>query len=384
MKHIIISVINDLVTDQRVHRMASTLSRQGFDVKLVGRYLPGSLPVSGHDFRYRRFRMAFRKGPLFYACYNVRLFLYLLFGRRPDLLISVDLDTLPAGYMVSRLRRVPLLFDSHEYFTEVPELVGRERTKRFWEKIEGRILPRVAHAMAVSDSIAAAYHEKYGTPFVTVRNVPMTARTEQYPEFHESYHATYKIIYQGALNLGRGIGLMIEAMEWMQDTLLFIVGDGDIRKELQQFARQMKLNDRVVFLGKVPPDKLVQITGQCDLGLSLEEDLGLNYRYALPNKLFDYIQAGIPVLCSDLPEMAALVKRYRVGEISISREPRKLAAQVRGMLHDETARKQWKKNLAKAALELNWEREENKFLELVSTAMECKSGHYGDDRSETG
>lgn len=362
-------MINDLVTDQRVHRMEGTLSREGFSVQLIGRKLRHSL--SHHDIgvHSHRFRMLFHRGPLFYAFFNARLFFYLLKAGRPELLIAVDLDTLPANYLVARIRKVPLLFDSHEYFTEVPELVHRQRTRKIWERIEKRIVPRLTHAMAVSDSISQAYTEKYGTPFVTIRNLPRAAMPAHYPEFHDAYTMKYKLIYQGALNMGRGIELMIEAMQWLEDTMLIVVGDGDIRMTLQRKVHTLKLTDRVVFPGRIPPEKLVRITAQCSLGLSLEEDLGLNYRYALPNKIFDYIQARIPVLCSDLPEMAAVVKKYGTGEVCINRDPQQLAGQLRGMLHDSDARKRWKIHLERAAAELNWEREEAKLLSVVRSAL---------------
>ena len=296
-------------------------------------------------------------------------FFYLLFQAKPALLVSVDLDTLAASYLVSRLRRVPLIYDSHEYFTEVPELMGRSAVKRIWECIEARIVPKLEAAITVSDGVASAYMDKYGVRFTTIRNVPLTSSPQKYPEFNESYPSTYKLIYQGALNMGRGIELMIESMRYLQDTTLLIVGDGDIREELQQRVHRLKLTDRVSFPGRIPPGKLNRVTAQCDLGLSLEEDLGLNYRFALPNKIFDYIQARIPVLCSDLPEMAALVKNNGVGEICYERSPQQLAAQIRHMLTDKKNRDHWKINRDRAAKECCWENEEQKLKNIVGAVL---------------
>lgn len=413
-------MINDLATDQRVHRMAESLVGEGYAVRLTGRRLRESLPLTdgplmdgslmegslmdgsltngqltngqlmdgpltdgslvdeqltevplaGVPIRTRRFKMLVTAGPLFYAFYNIRLFFYLLFLKRPALLVAVDLDTLPANYLVGRLRGIPLLYDSHEYFTEVPELVGRRRVQRVWERIEGWIVPKLKYAMAVSESIAEVYTEKYGTRFITVRNLARAYIPEPYPEFHKHYTSKYKVIYQGALNMGRGIELMIDTMAQMDDTVLFIAGDGDIRHRLERRVDRLKLKERVVFTGRLSPWELQRITPQCDLGLSLEEDVGLNYRLALPNKIFDYIQARIPVLCSDLPEMSAIVHRYRIGEVCISREPHQLANQLTGMLKDGDARMQWKSYLERAAGELCWEREEQKLLGLVRSAID--------------
>lgn len=368
MKTITISVINDLATDQRVGRMAETLSGEGFEIQLIGRRLPGSLPPPA-GFRVRRFRMLFRRGPFFYVFFNIRLFFYLLFRSKVVLYTAVDLDTLPASYLAARIRRIPILYDSHEYFTEVPELADRPRTRGVWKKIEALIVPHLSLGIAVSDHIATAYQEEYGTGFITIRNVSRSGKPETDDAFSSAYPSKYRVIYQGALNMGRGLELMIDAMQWMQDTVLFIVGDGDIRDELQERVFRLKLTDRVVFPGRVPPAQLFSITSQCHLGLSLEEDLGLNYRYALPNKIFDYIQARVPVLCSDLPEMAALISSHGVGEVCRSREPAELAFQMKEMLRDETKRVEWKLYLEEAARQLCWENEESKLKEVVSKIL---------------
>ena len=369
MKSIIISVINDLATDRRVQRIAGSMVQNGYQVHLVGRKFRNSLPFQNDAFSRRRFRMLVNKGPLFYAFYNIRLFFYLFIREKPLLLVSVDLDTLPANYLISRLKNIPLLYDSHEYFTEVPELVDRPRVKRIWERIEKMIVPKLKAAMTVSDAVASAYRDQYGVEFTTIRNVPRASVPAYFPEFKETYPSTYKLIYQGALNLGRGIELMIEAMQYLQDTSLLVIGDGDIRTDLQQLVYRLNLTDRIFFPGRIPPDQLIRITAQCDLGLSLEEDLGLNYRYALPNKIFDYIQARIPVLCSDLPEMAALVKKNGVGEICKDRSPQQLASQIRQLLLNEKKRDQLKVNLERAAKEHCWEQEEHRLLALIEDIL---------------
>lgn len=348
--------------------MAETLSGEGFDIQLIGRRLPGSLPAP-EGFKVRRFRMFFKKGPFFYACFNIRLFFYLLIRRKVVLFIAVDLDTLPASFLASRIRKAPLLYDSHEYFTEVPELADRPRTRGIWKRIEAFIVPHLTQGIAVSDHISRVYQEEYGTEFITIRNVSRSGKPETNETFSSAYPSRYRVIYQGALNMGRGIELMIDAMQWMQDTVLFIVGDGDIRDELRERVFRLKLTDRVVFPGRVPPAQLFSITSQCHLGLSLEEDLGLNYRYSLPNKIFDYIQARVPVLCSDLPEMASLVTSHEVGEICRSREPAELAVQMKEMLSDERRRDWWKENLEASAAQLCWEKEESKLKEVVNRIL---------------
>jgi len=368
VKRVSISATNDLVTDQRVQRMIHTLRKDGIEVVLRGRKLRQSPPMPSTSYSYRRYRMLFSRGFLFYAFFNVRVFLALLFSRRPDLLIPVDLDTLPANYLAGGVRRIPILYDSHEFFTGLPELVHRPAIKKFWEFLERKIVPRLQHAITVSPSIASAYASRYGISFSVIRNVPFRKDPVYDPEFADRYPARNRIIYQGALNMGRGLEILIDSMEWISDTILFIAGDGDIRETLRLRVMEKELNSRVVFTGRYPPGALHRLTSQCHLGVSLEEDLGLNYRMALPNKLFDYIQARVPVLCSDLPEMRRVVEEYEVGEVVRSRDARELASQMRGMLNDRDCRLKWKQGLDVAAGDLCWEKEEQLFREAVVEA----------------
>jgi glycosyltransferase involved in cell wall biosynthesis len=367
-KRIILTVSNDLVIDQRVDRTARTLEKEGSLPLLVGRKLPGSQPVNDRSYPVRRLRLLFNKGPLFYACFNVRLFFFLIF-RKPDLMVSNDLDTLPACYLASRLINKPLVYDSHEFFTEVPELEGRAFTKKIWTGIEKRILPRLSYTSTVSLTIAEAYADRYGIDMKVIRNLPYGDKKEaKRPDLLQCGPKRI-IIYQGALNIGRGLENMISAMKYLDAFQLHIFGDGDIAGRLLALCKELQLEGRVEFRGRLPFRELKPYTRQASLGISLEEDMGLNYRYALPNKLFDYIQAGIPVLVSALPEMQSIIEEYQIGQVLKERDPEKLALQVNEMMGSEELRMQWKKNLRKAAAELCWEKEEEKLVELYGQAL---------------
>ena len=367
-KRIIVSVTNDLVSDNRVHKVCTSLVKMGFEVLLVGRKLPKSLPLEERACQTKRFRLLFKKGPLFYACFNFRLFLFLLFAKF-DVLLSNDLDTLPANYLASKLKNKPLVYDSHEYFTEVPELVTSRRVQKIWEWLEKQMLPKLKYAYTVCDSIAEVYRQKYGTPFRVVRNFPMANQSKPAlplkPERNEK-----TVLYQGAINVHRGLEQAILAMKYLDNVRFVIAGDGDIKVPLEKLVQQEKLKNRVKFLGRLPINELAKITPTADLGLSIEEDVGLNYRFALPNKLFDYIQAEVPVLVTNLPEMAAIVNRYQIGEITESLEPEKLAAKINLALFDEEKREKWKENLKVAAGDLTWENEEKTLMEIYEPFLQ--------------
>ncbi len=365
MKKIIISVTNDIVTDQRVLRAANTLSNAGHEILIVGRKKRDSLSGSHIPFKHKRFRLLFEKGPFFYFSFNIRLFFFLIF-RKVNILLANDLDTLLPNFLISRLKGIPLVYDSHEYFTEVPELISRSRTRNIWLSIEKTILPKIQYTYTVSHSIADAYKKKYNIDMQVIRNLPET-NFKNTPQVEIPGIIKDKIIiYQGALNTGRGLDIAINAMKSIPKTVLVIVGDGPEKKRLKELSAELYLNDRVLFLDRYLPSELRAVTKQADLGISLEENIGLSYKFALPNKLFDYIHAKVPVLVSSLPEMKAIVKNYDIGEVLESDDPIHVAEIVNSMLWNEEKIEEWKNNLEIAALELCWEKEEGKLLELFN------------------
>ena len=315
--------------------------------------------------------MNFNKGFAFYAEFNIRLFLFLL-KQKNDLLYSNDLDTLLPNYLVSRMRSIPLIYDSHEYFTEVPELIDRPRVRSFWLGLEKLIFPRLKNVITVNQEIAGIYSEKYGVSVSVVRNVPPLTPKEVSAFKNSSKLISSKLnsekrkedilIYQGALNLGRGIELMIDCMEFLEKGRLVIVGTGDVEERLKKRVKAKRLSDRVHFKGRIDPISLKSLTSQASLGFSLEEDLGLNYRLALPNKIFDYIHAGIPVIVSDLPVMKNFVVDNQVGAVLKDRTPEVLAQLIRKVLSE---RESYDLNLRAAAERFNWDKEKLELLKEI-------------------
>ena len=354
-------MINDLVTENRVHKVAVSLKKMGFEPLLIGRLLPESHQVE-RDYQTHRMKLVFRTGPLFYFEYNLRLFFWLL-KTRVDVFVANDLDTLPANFLAAKIKRKPLVYDSHEYFTEVPELIGRPIVRTIWIGLEKLLVPRVDAAYTVCDSIAEVYHDLYQVDFKVVRNLPVCSETEKITDSMTSSHRISNslkiILYQGALNIGRGIEAAIRAMQYLEETELWLAGDGDLTSQLKVLVVEMKLESKVKFLGRLPLHQLHEVTRKADLGISLEEDLGLNYRFALPNKLFDYIQAGVPVLVSNLPEMKRIVDQYQIGVIAETHQRKELAGLFKAALNDQEKMTFWKQNLLIAAKELCWENEEN-------------------------
>ncbi len=367
MRRVYVSVINDLVTDSRVHKVCLTLTNLGYEVLLIGRLLPDSLPMDERPYSSRRMRLIFKKGPLFYAFFNIRLFLFLLF-RKKGLLVANDLDTLLANYLISKIKRVPLVYDSHEYFTEVPELKGRFAQK-VWLAVEKRIFPRLKYVFTVNESIAGEYEKKYGVKPLVVRNLPSkkTAAVAPFSKAEVGMEEGKKVvILQGSgINIDRGGEEAVEAMAFVENAVLLIVGSGDALPLLKKTVKDKGLENKVLFVPRQPRDMLYRYTAMADIGLSLDKDTNLNYRYSLPNKIFDYIQCGVPVLASDLPEVAAIVRGYDVGMVLDEHSPAAVARAINLML-DEDFKSKKAANIKKAAAELLWENDEKKLISIYS------------------
>ena len=366
MKHIIVSVTNDLTTDQRVDRVCKTLIKMGFSVLLVGRKLPDSIPLRGRSYETRRLSLFFRKGPMFYAEYNIRLFFLLLFSKA-NLFLSNDLDTLLANRLASVIRRLPLVHDCHEYFRGVPELNGRPGAAKIWKIIEDHIFPKLQKVYAVNASIARIYHAEYGNEVKAIRNMPfrktqVTPKTKKELGIPEGHRI---ILYQGAVNVDRGLDEAIEAMDHLKtETVLLIIGVGDILEKLKKQVAEKKLSGKVIFTGQIPLEDLFSYTVIADIGLSIEKDVSLNYHFCLPNKFLDYIQANIPVLISPLIEMKTIVEKYNIGEMITSHDPVSLAGKMDEMLNDKEKLAMYRENLKIAAGELCWENEEQELIRM--------------------
>lgn len=362
-KRIYLAVTNDLVTDNRVHKVATTLLKSGASVTLIGCMKTKNPPALNRTYNIKRFKLIFKRGPYFYLEYNIRLFLFLLFHRF-DIVVANDLDTLLGSYIACKLKFKKIVYDSHEYFTEVPELFNRKFPKRVWTILERIILPKIKYAYTVSESIALTYNKLYNIDMKIIRNVPNHYDIEKIiPK-----KGPKQILYQGSLNIGRGLEQMIDAMEFIENCELIIIGDGDITNQLKERIHSKNLNHKVTLKGRIPFENLMIETQKADLGIALEENLGLNYYYALPNKLFDYIQAGVPVLVSPFPEMQKIVNKYEIGTVYDHKSPQELAKTINEIFVLKNRYQKWKHNTDKAAQELCWENEEKILMQLYKQA----------------
>jgi glycosyltransferase involved in cell wall biosynthesis len=365
-KKVIVSVTTDLVSDQRVHKVCNSLRNAGYEVLLAGRKKRDSLPLNKRNYKTHRFSLPFEKKFLFYASFNIRLFLFLLFSKA-DILVANDLDTLLPNYLVSKIKGIPLVYDNHEYFTGVPELKDRPFVREVWKTIERNIFPRLKYIYTESESKRKLFEDEYKVSVAVIRNLPLRFRGKsdsgKKPEWVEDRKV---ILYQGAVNKDRGVEEMVEAMQFLDGYIFLIIGNGDLFEIIKSKISRLGLTGKVKMLGMIPFDDLPGFSQMADVGISIEKDSNISYRYCLPNKIFDYINAGVPVLVSKLPEMKSIVEKYNVGAFLESYEPNAIADAIRSFFSDPARLRLWKSNLSQVAEELNWENEEKVLLSLYN------------------
>jgi len=360
-KTIYFTVTNDLVHDQRMQRICTTLATNGYDVTLVGRKLRSSLPLKEKNYRQKRIRCWFSRGRLFYAEYNMRLFFFLL-RKKMDAICAIDLDTILPCLKISRIKKIPRAYDAHELFTELKEVVTRPRIHRVWSRIEKKTVPHFRLGYTVSESIAGEFRKRYGVDYAVIRNVPVLRELKPAPAGEKFF------LYQGAVNEARGFEFLVPAMKEVNCPLV-ICGDGNYMVQLKKLISEYDLKDRVLLKGMLPPEALFELARTAWAGIAIAENTGLNQYLALPNKFFDYLHAGLPQVTMDYPEYRRINRQFEVALLIPDTDPGTIAGAMNKMLEDDVLHSTLKENCNRARLELNWQEEEKKLLAFYKSFL---------------
>ena len=351
LPRILLTVTNDLSYDQRMQRICTSLSNAGYEAVLIGRKLKTSKPLDSFPFIQKRLSCFFSKGILFYSEYNLRLFFFLLFNKA-DAYCAIDLDTIIPVYLASFIRNKPRVYDAHELFTEQKEIVTRKLIYKIWLSVERFAVPRFPKGYTVNLFIQEEFKRRYGVNYGIVRNMPVKKELATIEKFAEP-----TIIYQGAVNEGRSFETLIPAMKQVNATLL-ICGVGNFLEEAKALVKKHSLQEKVVFKGAVSPRELQLITQQSHIGVMLFEATGMNQYYSLANRFFDYMTAGIPQVCVNYPEYAAILKDYPFAYLINDTSEKTIAEGLNKLLSDDVFYELIQNNAMIARNALNWEEEE--------------------------
>jgi len=375
-KMITVTVISDLVTDYRVHKICQTLYNEGYRVHLIGSSRKRSLPLKSREYQTDRIRTWFNRSALFYAEFNIRLFFRLL-HQKPDIFLGNDLDVMPATMLSARLRKKPVVYDSHEFFLGMAGMDEKPFRRNIWKYIETRILARLKYMYTVSDSIRNLYGKIYHEKLFVVRNLPLKNPDNPIPtpeelsllrsmeeKIPENKHL---LIFQGAgINESRGAEELVLSMNYLDasDYHLLIIGGGDVFPKLEKMIEQYHLQEKITLIPKLPFALLSRLTRRAQLGFSIDKSSVLNHKYSLPNKLFEYLHAAVPVLASRLIEQERIINQFEVGDFIEDYEPEHIAGKIKEIFANTERLNRWKQNTCKVRETLNWENESKIVIDI--------------------
>lgn len=358
---IYLTVTTDLTYDQRMIRICTSLATEGYTVILVGRKMKNSIPLTDAKFQQKRINCIFDKGKFFYIEYNIRLFFYLLF-KKMDCICAIDLDTILPCYFISRLKKVPRVYDAHELFCEMKEIATRPAIYKLWKRIERFTVPKFRLGYAVNKPVADEFKKMYGVEYEVIRNIallrelPIVNKPDKF------------ILYQGAVNEGRSFETLIPAMRAVPCQLI-ICGEGNFLEQTKQLVKENNLGTKVIFKGKITPDELRNITRQAYIGITLFDDRGLSNYYSLANRFFDYLHAGIPQVCVNYPVYKELNKEHPFAVLVDDISADNLAVELNNLLKDDVLYQTLQKNCLVARKIYNWQEEEKKLISFYKSTL---------------
>jgi len=342
--------------------VCDSLLKNNFNITLIGRLLDDSRPID-RPYKTKRFNLTFNKGFLFYAEYNLRLFFFLLF-KKHDIYHANDLDTLLPMWLVSSIYRKKLVYDTHEYFTGVPEIQNRYFVKKVWSRIEKFLFPKVKYVFTVNESISELYFNEYKSRPLVIRNLPekkIINKLKSRKDLGLPENKKVVILQGSGINIHRGAEELLEAIAIQDKIFLCVVGKGDVINNLKKRSSKPDLTSKVLFVDALPYEKMMQYTINADVGVSLDKPNNLNYLYSLPNKVFDYLKVGIPIVCSDLVELSKIINIYNCGILIKNHQPKSILTALNSVL-DEKNYSIFKAAALKVNSELNWENESESLI----------------------
>lgn len=372
MAHVVMLVHSDYYHDNRVVREAELLAAERYKVTVL------AIETGSGD----AFRSGYQNGVEVITCRVsaaagkrrfisvMRVFWHRLKSLRADIIHAHDLDTLLPAWRYARSRGIPLVYDSHELYLESTGLRGRKINRAVWAAVERMLIHRADSVITVCDSIADYLQENYKLDrkpevirnFASPPNMDAVTQADLPLQVQELRSRTpFLAIYQGVLRKGRGLELITDVIQDTANWGLVICGSGPMTDELSLKIAGHHSESRIVMTGQLPHSVLSGVTGIADAGFCYIEPISLSYRFALPNKLSEYIQAGVPVIGSDLPEIRHLIDEHQAGYICNTKEQ---IIQALNALENPENSARIRENLKRAAPILSWQTEGKKLAAL--------------------
>ena len=367
-KKVLITFLGNIDYDTRCSNLYNTLKVNGFDVSFTGfdwltqNFQPLRGKITIHKLKKGFLSLSF----YLKFIWHIKL---ALFSSRASIFFAEDIYTLPFAVIFGKLKRVKIIYDSRELYGFLAGLNERKIVQSFWKIVEKLFIKHVDHIITTGKMDSDVIKEMYGvTNTVILRNLPRFYKPAQQTDLRNQLGISNNkkiLLYQGVILKGRGIEKIFEILPDISDFVFIIVGGGEFEEYYKNLAVERNVIDQVFFIGKFSQEDLPKLTPSADVGIALIENISKSYYYALPNKLFEYIMAEVPVVVSNLPQMKKIVEKYNVGFAVNPENNDEIINALENFTSDEIQYKKFKQNCKVASEELNWENEVGNLLEIL-------------------
>jgi len=361
-----IGFLGNIYFDTRTYNLFNSLKLNGHNVIFNGFdwITPGFKTIMAGEIRI--IKLVKHKFSLPYYMKFAFLLFFSLMKQKADIYFAADVYSLPFCTMAAGVKKKRVFYDAREIYPELSGVKNKSLVKRLIQIIESFCIKRVGLVITTGEMDSKYIENCYRIAnTVVLRNLPLKRKNFTRVDFYKKYsifNTAWILVYQGIIMPGRGIETIFKVLQKYSDSYFIILGWGEFQSDYEQEAVDMGIHDRVFFAGKVPQDELQNYTAGGDVGLCLIDNISFNNYYALPNKLFEYIMAGLPVIVSDLPQMKAVVEKYNIGAVVPEGDEDEVIRVLKKWKERPSLYNNLKQNCKLASEELNWEREFGKVL----------------------
>lgn len=359
-KKVIITFLGNIDYDTRSYNLFNTLDSQGYDVEFIGfDWLTENFKsIKGKKTVYK-----LSKKPLsifFYIKFYSLLKLNLL-SKKFDIIFAEDLYCLPVCVVVGKMKNAKVIYDCRELFGFLAGLKNKKYVQKFWSIIEKLFIKKANLVITTGEMDSEFIRNHYQiTNDLVIRNLPLYRKADSPVDYYSDLKIEKSkkvLLYQGVVLHGRGLKMIFDFLQTTNDFVLVIAGGGEMISFYKQLSEKLHISEKVFFIGKIPQEKLINYSASAFIGLALIENISLSYYYALPNKLFEYIMAEVPVLTTDLPQMKKIIDEFKVGLTIQENDFEQLKLSLNKLKDDKSYYNQLKSNCRAASHTLNWEKE---------------------------
>jgi len=361
-RDITVAFLGNAYFDSRIVNLIYSFEKDKLDYRIISYDWSGS-QISNNNPRVEIIPLKRNNSLLFYSLFILSLFRR-LFLSNSKIYLAEDVYTLAPVVFFAKLKNAKILYNSRELYGFLAGLREKMKTQQVIAAIEKRFIKYVDLVVTTGEMDSEFIEEYYNLEkSLVLRNLPKYKKIENPVNLRKKLNLpedSIILLYQGVVLEGRGIIKVIHQIGNFKKLVLVVLGDGAFKEKFEAESKARGVSNQVFFYGRVPHEELLDYTAGADFGLALIENISKSYYYALPNKLFEYIMAGVPVISSNLPQMKNIIDRYSTGvcvDPENDEELNDVFEQIQnGSLEIEEA----KENCSKAALELNWEEEYKK------------------------